>query len=116
MTINELMEIRNEYSVMDAVMELISFCNEVGIEEMVADFIHEDDIDDFIMDKMERGDGWKRISCILESINYLDDEYYFIDGYENLRDVKRVDIECIVDDIIRFHDDVLEEEEEEEEE
>lgn len=111
MTRTELLEIKEMYR-SEAIPALIDFCNENGLEEMVSDFIDTDYLDEYVQHEAEG--GWQRVACFLAKVECLNDDWYILDGYGNLKEIERVDLDCIIDDILSYHADLFEEEDEEE--
>ena len=82
---------RNDYSA------LINFANDNGCEDVVSDIISNDMVDDFVRERLDNG-GWQSVACcISDIINCMNDDYYTIDGYANLREVD--DWDMYADDI-----------------
>ena len=53
-------------------------------------------IDYFIEKRLESG-GWQGVACCLAKINYLNDDYYEIDGYGNLKEFTFNDAKKLLD-------------------
>lgn len=96
----------------DAIAELKNITSEYGKEEMTDDFIDTESMDDFVKARFESG-GWQSVICCLAKIDYLNWEYYEIDGYANLKEVTASSLECTLSDLKRELSDELEEDEEE---
>lgn len=65
---------------------LINLANDEGCEEVFDDLIaNDDELDDFVRNRLDSG-GWQGVACcISDIINCMNDDYYEIDGYGNLR-------------------------------
>lgn len=105
MTQREFLEIK-DLGRSEAISTLKDFCNEHGLEEYTNDFIEVSELNDLVQNRLEDS-GWEGVACMLNSINYLNDDFYYIDGYGNLREVERDDIDWAIDDIIEHHSDVF---------
>lgn len=98
-----------------ALAELMEICQEYGQEEMLDDLIHEDNIDMMVENELKQG-GWTRVAIFLSKVEYLNDEYYVIDGYGNLTELTQGYVECLLADLqTNLEQEMLEEEGEEEE-
>jgi hypothetical protein len=64
---------------------LKDLANDEGHEELFDDLIaNDDDLDEFVRNRLESG-GWQGVACcISDIINNMSDDYYEIDGYGNL--------------------------------
>lgn len=88
------------------------------LEELTEVYGHLDDIIDnelineLVKSEVENG-GWQRVACLLAKVDYLNDEYYVIDGYGNLRHLDKYYLENTLEDMLREID--LDEYDEEEE-
>ena len=82
MLINEAKENLKNYDREKTIENLFSLCDETGNNWLMEDIIYTDDINDFINEK-----DWQSIACCLAKINYLNDEYYLINGYGNLEEI-----------------------------
>jgi len=98
-----------------AISSMKDIANEYGQEETADKFIDTEMMDDFVRARLESG-GWQGVACCLSDVNYLNDDYYEIDGYGNLKDVTSSSLECTLSDLKRNLEDELKEEEEENEE
>lgn len=69
---------RNDFSA------LINLANDEGCYGLFDDLISTDDVDDFVRDRLDSC-GWQGVACcISDIINCMNDDYYEIDGYQNL--------------------------------
>ena len=69
---------RNDFSA------LINLANDEGCYGLFDDLISTDDVDDFVRNRLESC-GWQGVACcISDIINRMNDDYYEIDGYQNL--------------------------------
>jgi hypothetical protein len=110
----EVQENINNYDRTEAVENLKSIASDYGQEREVDSFIHTDDVDDFVERRFQSG-GWQGVACCLtDLIHNQSDDYYNIDGYENLELVTVDLLQNTLDDLKRALSDELEEEEEEE--
>lgn len=76
---------------------LIDLANDEGIGHVFDDIISADDVDYFVERRMENG-GWQGVACCLyDIVNNLNDDYYEIDGYENLTTID--DWDSLADDL-----------------
>lgn len=64
---------------------LKDLANDEGHEELFDDLIaNDDELDEFVRNRLESG-GWQGVACcISDIINNMSDDYYEIDGYGNL--------------------------------
>lgn len=107
----ELKELVNGYD-RDIVVNLLQeICNEYDKEYMIDDIVHTDVVDDMVKHEIENSD-WTRVACFLAKVNYLNDEYYLINGYGNLEEITMDYLGCIVNDLENEIQEELEEEEE----
>ena len=97
-----------------AVREILSLAYDYDLEDYIGNIISEDTIDDLVQSRFDRS-GWKGVTCMLSKINYLNDEYYIMNGYGNLEELTIGHLECIFDNLKRELLELMEEEEEEEE-
>ena len=86
MLINEAKENLKNYDREKAIENLFSLCDETGNNWLMEDIIYTDDINDFIKNRLDNGD-WQGVACCLANVNYLNDEYYLINGYGNLEEI-----------------------------
>lgn len=90
------------------------------LEELVGEYGHLDDIvdtdlvDELVQSRLSDG-GWQGVACMLDGIQYMNDEYYMFDGYGNLRCLETRDLEIALEDIL-YNVDLDEYDEEEDEE
>ena len=96
-----------------AVREILNLAYDYDLEDYVENIISEDTIDDLVQSRFDRS-GWKGVTCMLSKINYLNDEYYLMNGYGNLEELTIGYLECVFDNLKRELLELMEEEEEEE--
>ena len=96
----------------DAVREILDLAYDYDLEYYTENIIEEEMMDELVKNRLNSS-GWQGVSCMLSKINYLNDEYYFIDGYGNLEELTINRLECIFNDM---KEELLNIEEEEEEE
>ena len=101
-----------DYNRDDAVREILDLSYDYGLDYYTENIIEEAMIDELVKNRLNSS-GWQGVSCMLNKINYLNDEYYFIDGYGNLEELTINRLECIFNDM---KEELLNMEEEEEEE
>lgn len=69
---------RNDFSA------LKNLANDEGCYGLFDDLISTDDVDDFVRNRLESC-GWQGVAhCISDIIDHMSDDYYVIDGYQNL--------------------------------
>ena len=81
------------------VSEMFDIAYEYEIEEIMSDIVGEEEIGYLIEDRMNIG-GWQSVTCLLANIEYLNDSYYMLDGYGNLKDITIGYLECLIHDMI----------------
>lgn len=79
---------------LEDVSELIEFGNAVN-SDYVQDFIHESEINGFLENQ-----DWLHIKFVLQYIEYTDDEYFLINGYGHLENIKPDDLKSLFDDLM----------------
>ena len=94
--IKTLRRIFNNLSIGELVEELIDLAYEYELDYLVEDIISTEDIDYFIEKRLESG-GWQGVACCLAKINYINDDYYEIDGYGNLKEFTFDDAKKLLD-------------------
>ena len=94
--IKTLREIMDNLSTGELIGELISLAYEYGLDYLVEDIIATEDIDYFIEERL-KSCGWQGVACCLSDINYINDDYYEIDGYGNLREFTFSDAKKLLD-------------------
>ena len=83
--IKTLRGIINDLSTGELIGELIDLASEYGLDYLVENIIATEDIDYFIEERL-KSSGWQGVACCLSNINYINDDYYEIDGYGNLKE------------------------------
>ena len=96
----------------DAVREILDLSYDYGLDYYTENIIEEAMIDELVQNRLYSS-GWQGVACMLDKINYLNDEYYFINGYGNLEELTINRLQCIFNDMEK---ELLNMEEEEEEE
>ena len=77
------------------------------------DIVNTDEIDDLVQTRLNDG-GWQGVACMLSEVNYLNDEYYLINGYGNLEELTIEYLQCVFDDLKGSLSELIEEEDKEE--
>ena len=112
--LEEIRGMLKNYDTQGAIREIINLANEYDKYDFVDDIIHTDDITDFIKARLDS--GWEGVACCLAKIEYLNDEYYLINGYGNLEELTTSTVECYLNDLrTELEGDIMEEEAELEE-
>ena len=96
----------------DAVREILDLSYDYDLDYYTEDIIEEAMIDELVQNRLYSS-GWQGVACMLDKINYLNDECYFINGYGNLEELTINRLQCIFNDMEK---ELLNMEEEEEEE
>jgi hypothetical protein len=94
--IKTLREIINGLSTGELVGELIDIACEHGLDYLVENIIATEEIDYFIQARLESS-GWQGVACCLAKIDYINDDYYEIDGYGNLKEFTFTDAKNLLD-------------------
>ena len=94
--IKNLRRIIDNLSTGELVGELIDLAYEYELDYLVEDIISTEDIDYFIEVRLKSG-GWQGVACCLAKINYINDDYYEIDGYGNLKEFTFDDAKKLLD-------------------
>ena len=94
--IKTLRGIIDNLSTGELIGELIDLAYEYELDYLVEDIISTEDIDYFIEKRLESS-GWQGVACCLAKINYLNDDYYEIDGYGNLKEFTFNDAKKLLD-------------------
>lgn len=89
----------NSYDWDSAICGMINLSAEYDVEEIVSDYWDDDTIDEYIRKEVNEGTNWTRIACFLADATSLNDDYHIIDGYENLNDVTKSDVECTFNEL-----------------
>jgi len=64
---------------------LMNLADEERRNGIFENIISSDEVDDFVCDRFESG-GWQGVACcISDIIDYMNEDYYEIDGYGNLK-------------------------------
>ena len=95
-SIKNLLASYNRY---DATREILDLADDYDLEDYVENIIEESMINEIIQDRL-RCCGWQNIACMLDKVNYLDDDYYFMNGYGNLEELTISHLECIFSDMV----------------
>ena len=94
--IKTLRGIIDNLSTGELIGELIDLAYEYELDYLVEDIISTEDIDYFIGERL-KSSGWQGVACCLAKINYLNDDYYEIDGYGNLKEITFNDAKKLLD-------------------
>ena len=94
--IKTLRGIIDNLSTGELIGELIDLAYEYELDYLVEDIISTEDIDYFIGERL-KSSGWQGVTCCLAKINYLNDDYYEIDGYGNLKEFTFNDAKKLLD-------------------
>ena len=78
--------------------EILNLVYEYNLEKYIKNIINREEIDDLVQFRLD-GSGWEGVACLLSKINYVTDEYYLLDEYENLEELTKENLECIYKDI-----------------
>lgn len=89
----------NSYDWDSAICGMINVSTEYNVEEVVSEFWDDDAIDEYIRKEINDGADWTRIACFLANAENLINDYHMVDGYENLRDVTKSDVECAFNEL-----------------
>lgn len=89
----------NSYEWDSAICGMINLSIEYNVEEVVSDYWDDDTINEYIRKEINDGADWTRIACFLANTENLTDDYYMVDGYMNLRDVTKSDVECTFNEL-----------------
>ena len=95
-SIKNLLASYNRY---DATREILDLAYDYDLEYYTENIIEEALIDELVQNRLYSG-GWQGVSCMLSKINYLNDDYYFINGYGNLEELTISNLECIFSDMV----------------
>lgn len=106
-------DIKN-YDFSAAVNDLRNIGYDYGQDDLVNDFVDEDYINDMVTNELNSG-GWTRVACFLAKVDNINEDYYRVNGYGNLEEVTKSDLECTLSDLKKNLCNELEEEEDEEE-
>ena len=87
------------YNRYDATREILDLAYDYDLEYYTENIIEEALIDELVQNRLYSG-GWQGVSCMLSKINYLNDEYYFINGCGNLEELTISHLECIFNDMV----------------
>ena len=88
-----------DYNRDDAVREILDLSYDYGLDYYTENIIEEAMIDELVKNRLNSS-GWQGVSCMLNKINYLNDEYYFINGCGNLEELTINHLECIFSDMV----------------
>lgn len=91
---------KSEFMVIENPSDYVDFCYENKLENYADDFIHTDDLDEFVARRVQSG-GWQGVACMLNRVDWFDDEYYHIDGYGNIENVNPNILDAYKSDILR---------------
>ena len=97
----------------EATVSILELAHDYDLEYFTENIIEEEMIDGLVQNRFYSG-GWQGVACMLSKINYLNDDYYFMNGYGNLEELTINRLECIFNDMKEELLNIEEEEEEEE--
>lgn len=63
------------------------------------DIIDTDLLDELVQSRLSDG-GWQGVACMLSDVSYLNDDYYVVDGYGNIRHLQTSDLEIALDGMV----------------
>lgn len=94
------------YSYDDDVKEIQSLCidyqNETGdcsLENAFDEFISEEIAEEYVKDQL--ASWWlARIPFLCGDVDFLHYDYFRLNGYWNLENIDRLDVECLIDDLL----------------
>lgn len=109
-SIKDLLE---DYNRDEATREILDLAYDYDLVSFVENIADEGFIDELVKNRFDSS-GWQGVACMLKKINYLNDEYYFMNGYGNLEELTINRLECIFNDMKEELLNIEEEEEEEE--
>lgn len=101
-TLENIKAFIEDYEYEKAIGALKDLASEYGYEESVNEFVDEYSIGYLLQGRMESDfQNWASAACFLAQVEGLNDEYYYLDGYGNLRNVQKDDLECALRDLTR---------------
>ena len=102
-----------DYNHDDVTREILDLAYDYNLEYYTEDIVNTDEIDDLVQTRLNDG-GWQGVACMLSEVNYLNDEYYLINGYGNLEELTIEYLQCVFDDLKSSLLELIEEEDKEE--
>lgn len=96
--LSQLFEIEENiegYYLDEAIAEMFNVSSEYGIEEVMDEYWDDEMINEYIKNE----EDWTRIACFLAGADNLNDAYHRVDGYVNLQDINKVDVQCSFEDL-----------------
>ena len=102
-----------DYNHDDGAREILDLAYDYNLEYYTEDIINTDEIDDLVQTRLNDS-GWQGVACMLSEVNYLNDEYYLINGYGNLEELTIEYLQCVFDDLKSSLSELIEEEDKEE--
>lgn len=111
--LNDIEENIKKGNIEDIVADMYDLANEY---EEISNIINEniittEEIDELVKEKINNHGDWVEIKILLDDIKYNLNEYYYIDGYGNIKDLTIKHLELMYEDIKYELTDILEEEE-----
>lgn len=79
--------------------DVINFANEIEKEEHVEHIIDDESLDEFV-EYQAKVNGWQRVAHMLHKIDYMNEKYYYINGYGNIENVPVGHEEMLVKDML----------------
>lgn len=94
--ISNLKTMVNNYNLDEAVCEFVNLCNEYEVlEDAAYNYVDDEMINNII----KSYDDWSRIAIFLSGVNYLNNEFYHLDGYGNLEEITQSILMADIDDL-----------------
>ena len=103
MKINEFDSIKhliNEYKFEAAFNEIMVIAIDNSLDDKLKNFVYKEYINGLIE---EGANGWDTLDDIYyrtKNIKYMSDDIFYIDGYGNLRNITKQDLEILLDEVI----------------
>lgn len=100
--LNDIEENIKKGNIEDIVADMYDLANEY---EEISNIINEniittEEIDELVKEKINNHGDWVEIKILLDDIKYNLNEYYYIDGYGNIKDFMYEDIKYELTDIL----------------
>ena len=84
----------------DKIKEFINYLKENNLESYIDSIIDDETINNIVKNEIEEN-GWESVHNKLSQISSTNKKYYFVDGYDNFRNLCIEDINNIIDEIIK---------------
>lgn len=78
-------------------LESLGYINDANY--YVGDILSDEELDDWVKHEAERG-GWQRVAHFLAGIEYMSDDYYYMNGYGNMENLSSDQLDGIVQDLL----------------